>query len=339
MHRWAIPFLALVALGGLALGQRCETSRPIVFADYDWESARVHNRIAQFILEKGYGCRTDALPGTSIPLITGLGRGDIDVSMEIWYNLTREVVDQLEAEGKIKRLGVNFPDAVQGWFVPTYVIKGDPKRGIRPMAPDLRSVWDLPRYKALFRDPEEPSKGRFYNGVLGWFAERVNTQKLHAYGLLEHFTNFRPGTGDALVAAIASAYQRGRPIVFYYWGPTWVLGKYDLSMLEEPPYDPAVWNEIQEAIKNGTFAKRACAFPLEEVYIAVNARLLREAPSVVNFLSRYRTSNQLVSELLAYMEDHKAKEEEVARHFLKAYPEVWTPWVPKEVAERVQKAL
>jgi len=201
--RKAFVTLALLALAGLGLAQKCETNRTIVFADYDWESARVHNRIAQFILEKGYGCKTDALPGTSIPLITGLGRGDIDVSMEIWYNLSRDIIDRLESEGKIQRIGVNFPDAVQGWFVPTYVIKGDEKRGIKPMAPDLKSVFDLPKYKDLFRDPEEPTKGRFYNGVLGWFAEKVNTKKLKAYGLDKHYQlpprhRRRPGGGHRL---------------------------------------------------------------------------------------------------------------------------------------------
>ncbi|GLV47630.1 ABC transporter substrate-binding protein [Thermus sp. LT1-2-5] len=333
--RFKEVLVVALALVGLAWAQKCETSRTIVFADYDWESARVHNRIAQFILEKGFGCKTDALPGTSIPLITGLGRGDVDVSMEIWYNLTRDVVDQLEREGKIQRLGVNFPDAVQGWFVPTYVIKGDEKRGIKPAAPDLKSVFDLPKYKGLFRDPEEPSKGRFYNGVLGWFAEKINTKKLKAYGLDRHFTNFRPGTSDALVAAIASAYERGRPIVFYYWGPTWVLGKYDLTMLEESPYNPEVWNELLER-ENPT---RACAFPLETVYIAVNARLVKEAPTVVEFLEKYRTSNELVSKLLAYMEDQKASEEEAAIYFLRNYQDLWTKWVPAEVAERVKRAL
>lgn len=333
--RKAFVTLALLALAGLGLAQKCEINRTIVFADYDWESARVHNRIAQFILEKGYGCKTDALPGTSIPLITGLGRGDIDVSMEIWYNLSRDIIDRLESEGKIQRIGVNFPDAVQGWFVPTYVIKGDEKRGIKPMAPDLKSVFDLPKYKDLFRDPEEPSKGRFYNGVLGWFAEKVNTKKLKAYGLDKHYTNFRPGTADALVAAIASAYERGRPILFYYWGPTWVLGKYDFTMLEEPPYDPEVWNALIEE-ENPT---RACAYPLETVYIAVNTRLIKEAPSVVEFLKKYRTSNELTSKLLAYMQDNRASEEETARYFLRNYQDVWTEWVPAEVAERVKKAL
>ena len=66
---------------------------------------------------------------------------------------------------------------------------------------------DLARYKHLFRDPEEPAKGRFYNCILGWNCEVVNTNKLKAYGLDGHFTNFRAGTGAALAAAIASNFS------------------------------------------------------------------------------------------------------------------------------------
>ena len=42
--------------------------------------------------------------------------------------------------------------------MPTYVIEGDPERGIEPMAPDLKSVLDLPDYWAVPRS-EDPSKG------------------------------------------------------------------------------------------------------------------------------------------------------------------------------------
>ena len=59
--------------------------------------------------------------------------------------------------------------------------------------------------KALFKDPESPGKGRFYNCPTGWTCEGVNSQKLKAYGLEDSYVNFRTGTGPALDAAISSA--------------------------------------------------------------------------------------------------------------------------------------
>ena len=76
------------------------------------------------------------------------------------------------------RLGTTFPDASEGWYVPRDLVDGPDAK-----APDLKSVTDLKRHKALFSDPDEPAKGRFYNCVAGWVCEGVNSKKLIAYGL------------------------------------------------------------------------------------------------------------------------------------------------------------
>src|SRR5690606_15205374 len=119
----------------------------------------------------------------------------------------------------------------------------------------------------------------------------------HAYGLLETFVNFRPGTSAALAAAIASAYERGDPFVGYYWGPTWLLGKYDLTMLEEPPYDEKIWLELGKQAK----PTQATAYPLVAVYVGVNNEFKKKAPGVVAFLRNYESTNETVSKALAYM--------------------------------------
>ena len=306
-----------------------------MFAGLDWNSSRIHVAVASHILEHGYGCQTDSLPVTTLPAVAGLVRGDLDVMMEVWMQNIPEAWEKGLAGGKVVQVGINVSDSVQGWFVPRYLVAGDEKRGIEPQAPGLRSVADLPRYKELFRDPEEPAKGRFYNCVLGWACETINTKKLKIYRLEPHYTNFRPGTGDALTAVVSSAYKRGKPILTYYWGPTWVLGVYDLLMLEEPAYEEEAWNEL----RTRDDPTRATAYPPSKVAIGLNRRFHDAAPELVKFFSRYSTSNELLSGLLARMYEHKAREEEIARHFLETRPEIWTRWVPEEVAKRVEGSL
>jgi hypothetical protein len=92
-------------------------------------------------------------------------------------------------------LGPNFPAALEGWFVPRYLVEGPDAP-----APDLRTPADLARYAELFADPEDPDKGRFYNCVAGWVCEEINTKKLEVYGLTDLYTNFRPGSGGAMAA-------------------------------------------------------------------------------------------------------------------------------------------
>lgn len=327
--------LVLVLVSTWSLAQQCELDRPVMFAGLDWDSNRINTAIARYIIEEGYGCRTDRIPGSTIPLLTGLRRGDLDVMMEVWKNNIPEVWSKALAEGSVVEVGINFPDAVQGWYVPRFVIEGDPERGIEPMAPELKSVFDMSRYTELFRDPEEPGKGRFYNCILGWQCEIINTRKLRAYGLDDDYTNFRPGTGDALTAVIASAYKRGQPIFAYYWAPTWVMGFFDLVRLEEPPYDKEVWKQLQ-AEEN---PQEACAYPKAEVVVGANKAFYHQAPQLIEFLEKYQTSNALISKLLAYMQENRADVQETALHFLSTRSQVWTQWVPDEVAERVMATL
>ena len=60
-----------------------EPRKTIIFSDLNWTSAQVQNRIAQYIVEKGYGYPTEVVFGSTLPLLQGLRRGNTQVSMEI----------------------------------------------------------------------------------------------------------------------------------------------------------------------------------------------------------------------------------------------------------------
>ena len=110
--RWllVVSVLAIVALllptvAGCSSDSGGE-KQSIVFADLSWDSAMVHNRIAAFILENGYGYPASTYtPGDTIPLTAGLAKGDIDVNMEIWYDNQQEAVDGFVADGSIVVVG------------------------------------------------------------------------------------------------------------------------------------------------------------------------------------------------------------------------------------------
>jgi glycine betaine/proline transport system substrate-binding protein len=314
---------------------RCEVGHKIVFAGLDWDSNAFHTALAQRIVRDGYGCQVDAIPGSTIPLINGMARGDIQVIMEVWKSNTPPSWTEGVASGKLVEVGVNFPDAVQGWFVPKYLVEGAdaPAKG-------LKSVADLPRFKALFADPEQKDKGRFLNCPAGWQCELFNTKKLAAYGLNASYTNFRPGTGAALDAAVSSAVKRRRPVLFYYWGPTWLLGQLgaELVMLQEPAFDAAKWQALVDA-KDPQQVREATAYPTVQVVIGATKAFVDEAPAIYRFLQQYRTSSQLVSEALAYMQQHKGSADDAARHFLQTREALWSAWVPPAVAARIKAAL
>lgn len=317
-----IPMLFLSACGSDTVDKK------IIFADAGWESIRFHNEVAKLILEEGYGYRTDVTNGSTSSTFLGLRQGDIHVYMEVWSNTIKKVYDEAIKSGDVKKVGVNFDDNRQGLYVPTYMIKGDPKRNIKPMAPDLKSVTDLPKYWKLFVDPTNKNKGRIVGPPTGWEVYSIIEQKTKTYGLNKTMNFFAPGSDTALTTSLTQAYEKGEPWVGYYWEPTWVMGKYDMTLLEEPKFDEKIWKE-----NYGT------EFPKDEVGIAVHKDVPKNHPQVVEFLKKYKTSSQLTNEALAYMQTNDASEEEAAKWWMKKHMDVWTKWVPNDVAEKVKKAL
>jgi glycine betaine/proline transport system substrate-binding protein len=302
----------------------------IKIADQGFDSIRTHNRIVGFILENGYGYKPEYMFGETITTINGVARGDIDVHMEVWVQNVQKVFDEGISEGKFIDLGSNFPDSWQGWLVPTYVIKGDTKRGIKPMAPGLRSVMDMPKYWEVFKDPGDPSSGIFYSCIPGWACQEINELKFKAYGLDEYFNIIVPGSDAALSASMASAYKKGKSWFGYYWAPTWVLGKLDMTPLAEPEFDSKLWNKDKGY---------RCAYPSVNVHIIATASLPKRAPEVVEFLKHYETTLKLNNRMLAYKKDQDADAIETAIWFLKNYQNLWTEWVTAEVAAKVKDAL
>lgn len=300
----------------------------IVFADAGWESIRIHNGIAQQIVENGYGYKTDVTMGSTAATFQGLTTGDINVYMETWIDNILDPYNEAIEKEQIVRLATNFNDNAQGLYVPAYVIEGDPERDIEPLAPDLRTVEDLKKYPEVFKDPEDSSRGRLINAPSGWAAEGIINEKFEAYGLDETINNFKPGSDSAIVASLVDAHNKGEAWVGYYWSPTGITAKYDLILLEEPAYDEEIWNET-----------RGTEFPPNDVVVAVHKDLPEQAPDVVEFLENYETNSELTEAALQYMQDNDATEEEAAIWWLKEYEEIWTEWVSEEVAEKVKAEL
>lgn len=66
--------------------------------------------------------------------------------------------------------------------VPTYVVEGDPERGIKPTAPELRSVRQLNGYVNLF-DRDQDNKGELVGGPEGWVCTEINEWQLESWEL------------------------------------------------------------------------------------------------------------------------------------------------------------
>ena len=158
----------------------------------------------------------------------------------------------------------------------------------------------------------------------------------------KYYTNFDPGSGGALDAAIAGAFAKKQPIFTYYWAPTGLMGKVDLVRLTEPKYEADCWNDMSkvvEAIKaDGPSAyRKTCACEYQDMALtkSVLTDWAKAHPAETEFLKKYTIPTATVNKMLAFYEDESGGDmEATAIHFLKNET-MWKSWVPADVAKKV----
>ncbi|WP_353097554.1 glycine betaine ABC transporter substrate-binding protein [Tissierella praeacuta] len=302
------------------------TIKEIAFADVGWDSVKFHNAVAGLIAEQIFGYKWREVPGSTTVLHEGLLKGEIDIHMEEWTDNLATYEKDLN-EGKFKDLGVNFDDNDQGFYVPRYVVEGDAERGIKAVAPDLKYVWDLKKYPDVFPDEEIRGMGRVYGAIPGWEVDEIIHNKYLHYNLDENFVYFRPGSDAALSSALTSAYEKGEPIVAYYWEPTWLMGKYDFVLLKDKSFDA------------NTYVEGKTELPSVKVNIGVSNKFYEQSPEMVEFLTKYKTSSALTSEALAHMQETGANYIETVKWFLNQHDELIDQWLNPGDAQKIRAYL
>lgn len=299
----------------------------IVVTDNGWDSQKLHNEIARIIVENAYdGYVLKTSTASSTMNWQAIIAGDVDLDIESWTDNVATYRKDV-ANGDIVNVGILAPDSKQGLYVPRYVIEGDAKRGIKPLAPGLKTVKDLAKYHKIFKDDEDKNKGRIYGSIPGWMADEVLHKKYELYGLNKNYNYARLGSEATLFASLVSAYNLGEPWVGYCYEPTWVSGKLDIVLLEDEPYSKEL------------FEKGASAFPSQPLKIVSSKYFAKKAPDLLEFFKNYQTGSKLISEALAYLDEKKASHTEAAKWLLRTKTELLDQWLPKERAERVRAIL
>ena len=295
----------------------------IIFGDLNWPSALLQNRIAQYLVEKGYGYPTDVKFGATLPLFQGIRRGDTHVAMEIWLPNQNDTWNEARTAGEVVSVGLSLGKDWQSAFViPAY---------LQEQYPELDSVEDLKeeQYKSLFATPETGGKARLVSCIIGWSCELVNAAQVKGYGLDDHIHIVNPGDGAALNADLYGAYERQEPWLGYMWGTADPPLKLDLVRLEEPAYSDECW-----------FTTRACAYQDATILIAVTPDLLARAPDVIQVLRAWDFNIDLFKEVVAWQDANDTSDVKAAAlWWLNSKQDVWGDWVTSEAAESISIAL
>lgn len=320
MRQWIALSLLCMSTLLLPVAASAACQSPVKFGALTWESGQFISGVLKYIVEDGYECAVEEVPGAGPALETALLQDDIQVIGEQWVGRS-PIMEQAIAQDKVAVIGDTLKGgATQGWYVPKYVLEENP---------GLRSYQDLPKYAHLFEDPEDPDSARFMNCPSGWTCEVFNTRLLKNTGLDGVFNNAHPGTGAALDAEISSAFEQHKPLLFYYWQPTGLMAKYDFATLEFPAHDDACWQDLLRA--DGS-ADCVSGFPVSPLGIAVSTPFIVSHPALVDVFNNVQFSADALNGAILEMSENKRSGEEQALVFLREHPDVWRTWVTDEAA-------
>ena len=328
----------VVGAGGLVLllvvlAGGCGEDKPVLKA-HTWEGGSIllNNAIFEFIVEEGYGYPVEIVVETTPVLQEALPKGEVDLNLEGWQQNIPEWYDEHIAKGDIVNLGMLYEGGPQYYLIPTWVADEY----------NIETVFDMKGHWDLFQDPQDPSKGVFYNCLIGWQCREINSVKLEAYGLAPYFNLISPASEDALTAALARPQDSRQPVFGYAYAPSALIGAHNWHILEEPPYSAACWAAVTAATGDDSLRPidQACAFEVVPIETLAHKGLVDKAPDVVERLRKMVVGLGPLSETLAWADQNGVEDwSEAALHYLETYEDRWRTWVTPQAYDSIKLAL
>ncbi|WP_413111812.1 ABC transporter substrate-binding protein [Thaumasiovibrio sp. DFM-14] len=304
----------------------------VTIADMNWNSASLIANIDKFILQHGFGCDAELVPGDTQPTGASMvSKGQPDIAPEFWSNSMREALDMGVKEGRIQYAGTTLTDGgEEGFWVPAYMVEKDPT---------LATIEGVLANAELFTHPEDPSKSGFYTCPAGWNCQISAGNLFNALGMeAAGFEVIDPGSGAGLSGSIAKAYEREEAWFGYYWAPTAVLGKYKMVKVD-------FGSGVDETLFKECISQETCLDPKPTMYppsiveTVVTDSFAKRAPQAMAYFDSREFTNAQMNTLLAWMEQEQADGEYAVEYFMKEYKATWSAWLTPEVATKVQQAV
>ncbi len=311
---------------------RAPATPVIKIADMGWQSNVPVINIMKIILEDELGYEVVFVPTLWAPdTFDALAKEppDVDIFAECWMPNGQPLVDEYVTEkGQAEVVATSYVGR-QGFVVPTYVIEGDPERGIEPMAPDLRSVEQLNDYVNLF-DRDHDGRGDLVGGPEGWICTEINEWQLESWEL-----SYDQIIQDEWISwsQLTSAYYEGEPILCYAYEPTWPTLLFGLTWLETPAYSDEAWAdyEIWKDWKAGMDVNWepgiACGYPPSEVLVVVTDEFSQKYPDAYRFLQNWSIPVEDLTDLSVQIELHRLPAAYVASEYMKEHQELVHQWL------------
>ena len=304
-------------------------------AEMNWASAEFMANVDALILEKGYGCNIELVPGATTTTFAAMNeKSQPDVAPELWTNAVAEPLAVAMDEGRMFKARV---DPIEGtgesWFVtPKFAADN----------PEIDTIVKLLERPDLFPDAEDPSKGALVGCPSGWGCQLATANLFRAFDMeAKGWKLVDPGSAAGLDGSVSKAAERDQNWVGYYWSPTALAGRLGLVALDwgvdfagSENWDGCIVKPEQDCVD-----PKPSAWTKSEVSTVVTKEAKEKGGVALEYFANRVFPADVMGSMLVYMADEQAAGEDAAIEFMGKHKDLWKSWVSEEAAAKIEAAL
>ncbi len=328
----AIVAVALLFGSNMALAECGD----VQLASMNWASAEFMASVDKVVLEEGYGCTVEVVPGATETSFASMNdKGSPDVAPELWANAFIDALDKAIDEGRLVTANAApIAGLGEGWWITPATAKRHP---------ELKTVLDVLANPQLFPDAEDPSKGAFITCPAGWGCQLANANLFRAFEMEKKgWKLVDPGSAAGLDGSMTKAVDRDQNWFGYYWTPTAMIGKH--KMVKLPFGVPFVgaehWNGCIALAEQDCANPKPSAWTVSQVRTVVTSDFQKQAGAdVLKYFGNRTYPGEVMNAMLVYMGDNQAGGDDAAAYFFDKHEAVWTKWVNAKIAKKIRASL
>ena len=315
-------------------GQASAACGTVSVAEMNWASAQAMANVDKIILESGYGCEVEIVPGDTMPTFTSMNeKGQPDVAGELWINAVANPLAKAKSEGRLHTVSEGPISGLgEGWWLLPHTMKAHP---------ELKTVLDVLERPDLFPHPEDPSKGGFHTCPSGWGCQLSNANLFRAFDMeAKGWLLIDPGSAAGLDGSMAKAAEREENWLGYYWSPTALIGKYSMVPVSMGDWGgPENWDGCIVKPEQECADPKPSSWTESEVHTVVTTDFQKRGGPAVEYLSKRIFPGPIMNGMLVFMADEQAGGGDAAIEFLLQHEDLWTGWVSADAAAKIKAAL
>ena len=326
---------ATVVAGGLSMASAANACGDVQMAEWNWASGELMANVDAFILENGYGCDVELVPGATTTTFASMNeKAQPDVAGELWINAVREPLFAAMDEGRLhSAIEGPITELGEGWWVTP---------AFKEAHPELDTIVKILERPDLFPHSEDPSKGAFIGCPAGWGCQLANANLFRAFDMeAKGWVLVDPGSAAGLDGSMAKAAERGENWLGYYWAPTALIGKYNMQLMDfgVPFAGSENWDGCIVKPEQECSDPQPSAWTHSEVHTVITDEFKQAGGVAVEYFSNRIFPGAIMNSMLVFMADEQAGGEDAAIEFLERHPDLWKGWVSEEAAAKIEAAL